>query len=269
MLPPASSARFEKVCTLTPAFSQMARKIPPLSALVVYFWLALYLSSTPPPSRTGAAGSLLAGKLGWVAWPLSALSRKLLASARCSIWALWGMDSRIRSSTSRRKLLWAPWRLEEPTSSLSSIAQTGAQALSVSAEASMKPSRVVAAHSRSSMRGAMKYSPSGPIWVGAWRVTSWRSRSRMSFSSTPSSSQSRSVRVRPASGPHRGCMSIWGLYSWPLFTLRCMWMARDGITRRSRSKWTRRVSTPSAVRTSTRPATVRGRSSQEAMFMPP
>ena len=48
-----------------------------------------------------------------------------------------------------------------------------------------------------------------------------------------------------------------------------MWMASDGITSRSRSRCTSRVSTPSSVRSSTRPATVSGRSSQVAMFMPP
>ena len=60
----------------------------------------------------------------------------------------------MRSSTSRKKLLCAPCRLEEPTSSWSSIAHTGAQALSASAAASKKPSSVVAAQPRSSMRGA-------------------------------------------------------------------------------------------------------------------
>ena len=207
---------------------------------MVYFWLALYLSTTPPPSRTGAAGSLLAAKLGCTAWPLSALSKKLLASARGPAWALWGTASRMRSSTSRKKLLCAPCREEEPTSSLSSMAHTGAQALSVSAAASRKASSVAAAHSRSSMRGARKNSPSGPMRAGVWRTTSCRSRSRISAAATPSSSHSRSVRVRPSAGPHRGCMSIWGLYSWPRFTSRCMWMASEGITSRSRSRWTSR-----------------------------
>ncbi len=71
-------------------------------AFVVYFWLALYLSTTPPPSRTGAQGSDFCGKFGWVAWALSALSIKLLAMARWLACALWGTASRMRSSTSRR-----------------------------------------------------------------------------------------------------------------------------------------------------------------------
>ena len=102
VLPPASSARFVNTCTGTSAFRQMARKIAPLTAFVVYFWLALYLSTTPPPSRTGAQGSDFCGKFGWVAWALSALSIKLLAMARWLACALWGTASRMRSSTSRR-----------------------------------------------------------------------------------------------------------------------------------------------------------------------
>ncbi len=77
-------------------------KIAPLTALVVYFWLALYLSTTPPPNLTGAQGSDFCGKFGWAAWALSALSIKLLAMARWLACALWGTASRMRSSTSRR-----------------------------------------------------------------------------------------------------------------------------------------------------------------------
>ena len=48
-----------------------------------------------------------------------------------------------------------------------------------------------------------------------------------------------------------------------------MWIATLGISSRSRSTYTSRVSTPSAVCTSTRPATVRGRSIQGAHSIPP
>ena len=46
--PPGSSARLANTCTGTPAFWQMAWKSPAVRPVVVYFWLAEYLITTPP-----------------------------------------------------------------------------------------------------------------------------------------------------------------------------------------------------------------------------
>ena len=42
-------ARFEKLCTRAPDFSAMLLNIASEYASVVYLWLALYFTTTPPP----------------------------------------------------------------------------------------------------------------------------------------------------------------------------------------------------------------------------
>ena len=91
-----------------------------------------------------------------------------------------------------------------------------------------------------------------------------------SFSVTPASS---AMIRRKAPGslpiPNRGSISTLDFRAVPLFTSRSMWMATLGMTSRSRSTFTRRAARRPPSRTITRPATDRGRSSQERMIIPP
>ena len=54
-----------------------------------------------------------------------------------------------------------------------------------------------------------------------------------------------------------------------LLASRLKWMHRLGMQPTAFSGWTRRLSMPVSVRTSTRPATLSGRSSQVDISIPP
>ena len=106
--------------------------------------------------------------------------------------------------------------------------------------------------------------------IGGWRIAA-------------SHSDSPTWRIKNTNVNAAGCiklnvegyggmiMSTWGLKAWPLFSVRSMWMASDGMTSRSRSRSTRRLSSVPAAssRTSTRPAAESGRSSQVDIIIPP
>ena len=78
--PPGMSEWLAKVWREMPARSASTDTMAAEAASVVYFWLPLYLTTTPPPSRGRFTGSLLSGRLGCRAWTLSADSRKLWGS---------------------------------------------------------------------------------------------------------------------------------------------------------------------------------------------
>ena len=73
----------------------------------------------------------------------------------------------------------------------------------------------------------------------------------------------------PVPAAYRATRSRAGSYLTPLLVSRFRWMATRGIRATSRFKSTRRASSPPFRRTSTRPATLRGRSSQLSLIMPP
>ena len=262
--PPGRSARLLYRCTGTPAARQASRNTAPDTASVVYFWLALYLRTTPPFSTGRSTPSYSSGWAGWTAWALSADTMKLLAAIV--------RQSRpravlTRSSTSVRKVESAPCRVPLPTSSLLNTHNTGTLPPSLAAR---KPSRQANTHWRSSSLGAAMNSPSAPSTVPGVLGYKNSSVERMSSSATPAASAS-SARKRPVSPPqpNRGSRSVLAFNAVPLFTSRSRWMATLGITTRSRSTFTSRVAMPPSRRTTSRPATDRGRSSQERAIMPP
>ncbi len=118
---------------------QISWKIAPVRPLVVYFWLALTLTTTPPPKMTLCGVSLIGkvgvGGVGIVGAEHKAVGQGLgLCSGRCG-----GSHSGCGRAHRAKSCCLRPPAGVLPTSSLSNIAQTGAQALSVSAAASKKP----------------------------------------------------------------------------------------------------------------------------------
>ena len=144
-----------------------------------------------------------------------------------------------RVSTACTKSLWAPWRLPLPTSSWSSRHQ----AAGLSSGPERKPSSVAQAHSRSSMRGARPDTP--PRGRGARPsagVPGSGPRPADRPGPRPAAGPAGCAGAAPPRGPYRGCRSTAGLKLWPVFTSRCIWMARLGMMSRSSARFTSRVS---------------------------
>ena len=104
--PPGMSERFAKRCTGTPARAQTPSKIAWDTPSLVYFWLALNFTTTPPFMATRLSASYFSGWFGWTAWALSAESIMLRASMASRLRA--PRAAATRPSTSRRKLESAP-----------------------------------------------------------------------------------------------------------------------------------------------------------------
>ena len=92
----------------------------------------------------------------------------------------------------------------------------------------------------------------------------------MSAASTPAAAATVGKKASRASpSPNRGRVSTFAASFVPSLTLRFMWMARLGMTSRSRSTLHSLCARPFSVRTTSLPATESGRSIHVDMIMPP
>ena len=132
------------------------------------------------------------------------------------------------------------------------------------------PRNEVYAHSRSSSFGEEMNSPEAPQKVPFWRFTKKMSSPRMSSGSTPADS-ARISRIFPGAAPSQstGSISVWTLRGTPSLAFRFIWIAREGIIRRSLSAYASLQAIFPFSRTSRRPAAESGRSNQVEHSIPP
>ena len=213
VLPPGRSARLANSCTGTPARRQTSRSTAPGKPARRVLLARVDLQHNAAAHAHGV-GRRRPCQQNWGAWRgrCRRSTQSCWPARRCMPWALWG-----------HRVINAPEHIAQKQA-VRALARAAADLLVVQHRPNRRaggvglgarpPGRHTALWprtSRSSMRGAMKYSPAGPITAGACRTYSVRSQSTMSASATPSASASRAGSGRQPSGPYSGCMSTWGV----------------------------------------------------------